>query len=150
MISRAAIDEFLAQRRIAVVGVSRGGKKFGNTVLRDLAAKGYEVHAVNPNAETIDGQKCHPSLASLAGEVDAAVLVVPPSETEKVVLEAAEAGIRHLWLQPGAESSAAIRAAEERELDVIHHECILMYAEPAAWIHRTHRWLRGTFGRLPR
>jgi len=148
-IARAAIDAFLQQRRLAVVGVSRGGKKFGNTILKELSSKNYELFPVNPNTDRIEGRPCYPDLSMLGGKVDGAVVVVPPAQAERVVRQAADAGIRYVWLQQGAESDDAIRAGEERGIEVIHGECILMYAEPAAWIHRAHRWLRGLFGRMP-
>jgi predicted CoA-binding protein len=149
MATKAAIGDFLAQRRLAVVGASAKKRKFGNVVLRELAAKGYEVHPVNPGAEEIDGRRCYPSLAAVAGLVDGAVLVVPPAQTEKVVREAAEAGVRRIWMQQGAESDRAVSFCRERGIEAIHGECILMFAEPAGFVHRLHRWLRGVTGKLP-
>ncbi len=77
------------------------------------------------------------------------MLVVPPAETEKVVHEAAEVGIRRVWMQQGAESGVAIRFCEEHGIDVVHGECILMFAEPAEFYHRMHRWVWGLLGKLP-
>ena len=150
MTSKAAIEDFLAQRKLAVVGVSRRGKKFGNTVYRELIAKGYTVFPVNPHADSIDGQRCYPSLTSLPEPVDGAVIVVPPAETENVVRQAAEAGLRRVWMQRGAESSAAIRYCEEQGISVVHGQCILMFAEPTAFFHRLHRWIWRVTGKLPR
>jgi predicted CoA-binding protein len=78
------------------------------------------------------------------------VAVVPPEETAKVVREADAAGIRRIWMQQGAESEAAIQFCEDREMTIIHGECILMFAEPVAWYHRAHRWIWKLLGRLPR
>lgn len=63
--------------------------------------------------------------------------------------EAAECGIRRIWMQQGAESAEAVGFCERAGIPVVHGECILMFAEPPAWIHRAHRWLRGKFGKLP-
>jgi predicted CoA-binding protein len=149
MATKAAVSDFLAQRMLAVVGASRTGTKFGNTAYKELKAKGYKVIPVNPQAEIIDGDPCYPSLSALPEAVDGVLIVVPPSETEKVVRDAAEAGIRRVWMQQGAESQAAIRFCEERGISVVHGECILMFADPTAVHHRLHRWAWGILGKLP-
>ena len=150
MTSKAAVTDFVAQRKLAVVGVSRQGKKFGNMAFRELKAKGYRLLPVHPQAETIEGEPCYPSLAALPEPVDGVLVVVPPAETEKVVREAAAAGIKRIWMQQGAESPAAIRFCQENGLDAVHGECILMFAEPAAWFHRAHRWVWKLVGKLPK
>lgn len=148
--TRAAIDEFLAQRSLAVVGVSRSGKKFGNIVYRELKAKGYSLVPVHPEAQALEGDRCAPSLRSLPAPVTGVLVVVPPPQAEAVVQQAAEAGIRHIWLQPGADSPAAIRLAEPPGCAVVAGECILMFAEPTGFGHRAQRWIRRWFGGLPR
>jgi predicted CoA-binding protein len=149
MATKAAVSDFLAQRTLAVVGASRKGSKFGNTAYKELKAKGYKVIPVNPHAEIIEGDPCYPSLSALPETADGVVIVVPPSETEKVVRDAAAAGIRRVWMQQGAESQAAIRFCEERGISAIHGECILMFADPTAFHHRLHRWAWGMLGKLP-
>lgn len=147
---KATIDDFLAQKTLALVGASRGGRKFGNAVLKELLAKGYEVLPVHPEAAAIGGVACSPSLAKLPKEVDGLVLVVPPSQTEKLVKEAAAAGIKRIWMQRGAESPEALRLCRENGIAVVHGECILMFAEPTVSVHRFHRWLWGVLGKLPK
>jgi predicted CoA-binding protein len=150
MTSKASIDDFLSQRKLALVGMSGKKKKFGNVVAKELESKGYEIFPVHPHESNIDGLRCWPSLAELPEPVDGLILVVPPSETEKVVREAAAAGIARIWMQQGAESNDAIRFCAENNISVVHNECILMFAEPPAFIHRLHRWVRGLMGRLPK
>jgi predicted CoA-binding protein len=149
MTTKAAIKDFLDQRTLAVVGVSRGGKKFGNTAYKELKAKGYQVFPVNPHVDAIDGDRCYSSLSALPEPVGGVLIVVPPRETEQVVRDAAAAGIRRVWMQQGAESQAAIQFCEERGISAIHGECILMFAEPAAFYHRLHRWVWRLLGKLP-
>jgi predicted CoA-binding protein len=149
MVTRAAIDEILGQHALALAGVSRDGKGFGNVVLKELESKGYEIHLVHPDVEELAGRPVSRHLRDVAPRVGAAILVTPPAVTEQLVREAAEAGIRRLWIQQGGESEAAIRFCEQQGLLVVHRECVLMFAEPAGWIHRGHRWVRGAFGRLP-
>ena len=150
MTSKKLINEFLSEKNIAIVGVSRSGKRFGYTLFKDLKTKGYNVYPVNPNAALIDDEKCYPSLLALRGKVGAAVLVVPPFATKEVVRDAYSAGIYKVWMQLGSESEEAITFCEESGIDVIHNECVLMFAEPAAFFHKAHRWVNGLVGRLPR
>jgi predicted CoA-binding protein len=148
--SKSAVMDFVGQRSLAVVGVSRGGKKFGNTAYRELKAKGYHLVPVHPQAETLEGDRCAKNLASLPGPVGGVLVIVPPQQAEQVVQEAAAAGIKRVWLQQGAESPAAIRLAESKGMSVVAGECILMFAEPAGFGHRAHRWVKGVFGGLPK
>jgi len=150
MTTRAAIDDFISQKTLAVVGVSRSGKKFGNAASRELRAKGYRLFPVHPTAESIDGESCYTSLAELPEPVGGVLVVVPPTETEKVVRDAAAAGIRRIWMQQGAQSAAAIKFCEEQGLSVVHGECILMFAEPVQGGHRFHRWIWRLLGKLPK
>ncbi len=149
MTTRAAVEDFVSQRTLAVVGVSSSGKKFGNAACRDLRAKGYRMIPVHPTAESIDGERCYASLSELPEPVGGVLIVVPPAETKKVVREAAEAGIRRIWMQQGAQSAAAIQFCEDQGLSVVHNECILMFAEPVRGGHRLHRFVWRVLGKLP-
>src|SRR5512135_2380436 len=122
MTTRASIDDFLKQRTIAVVGASRKKGKFGNTLFKELKAKGYTAIPINPNSDTIEGERCYPSLRALPVKVDGVAVVVPPHEAERIVREAADAGISRIWLQQGAESREAIRFCEEHGMSVVHGE----------------------------
>jgi hypothetical protein len=147
--TRADIEDFVAQRTLAVVGAARQPRAFGHTLYRELKAKGYRVFPVNPNAETIDGDRAYPSVTALPEPVDGAVVVVPRAETEGVVRAAQAAGITRVWIQQRSETEGAVRFCQESGLRVVHGECLLMHAQPAAF-HKLHRFLRGVFGRLPR
>jgi predicted CoA-binding protein len=149
MTIRATIDDFLAQPTLAIVGVSRQGGKFGNMALKELRAKEYQVFAVNPQAETLEGQPCYASLEALPDPVGGLLIVVPPEETEKVVRQAAAAGIQRVWMQQGAESEEAIHFCQEQGISTVHGECIMMFAEPTGLGHKMHRWVWGLLGKLP-
>ena len=148
MSSHSSISDFLSQKTIAVVGVSRGGRKFGNTILTALRSRGYHVVPVNPAAGDIAGERCYPDLRAISEPVDGVVTVVPPRETARVVHDAAAAGIRRVWMQQGSASDEAVRLCEEKGISCINNECILMYAAPVKGIHNFHRWLWRLFGRL--
>ncbi|HEX2457063.1 MAG TPA: CoA-binding protein [Vicinamibacterales bacterium] len=148
MTSAKSIEAFLDNPSIAVVGVSRSGKGFGNAACRSLRTQGYRVYPVNWSAPTVDGIRCYSRLSELPERVNAVLVVVPPPQAVDVIREAAAAGIRHVWLQQGAESAEAVRVGAELGLDVISGECILMFAHPTG-IHLAHRWLRRLTHGLP-
>lgn len=121
MDQRARIETFLRGTRFAVVGASRDRSKFGNRVLRCYASHGLTVYAVNPRETEpeVEGVPCVGDLGSLPGPIDGLSIVTPPAVTEQIVEEAARAGITRIWMQPGAESAAAVRRAEELGLEPI-------------------------------
>jgi predicted CoA-binding protein len=149
MTSRAEIDGFLAQQSLAIAGVSRTGRKFGNTILKDLTGKGYRVFPVHPEADLLDGVRAYKSFRDLPEPVGGVILVVPKPQAVLLVKEAAEAGIPRVWLQQGAESEEAVNAGRDAGLTMVAGECILMFAKDAVWIHRAHRWVLGVLGKLP-
>jgi len=148
MSSAKAIEAFLDNPSLAVVGVSRSGKGFGNSACRRLRTKGYRVYPVNWSSPTIDGVRCYSRLNELPECVNAVLVVVPPEQALGVVRDAAVAGIRHVWLQQGAESPEVLKTCAELGLSVVAGECILMFAKPIG-IHRAHHWLRRVTHRLP-
>jgi len=113
------IADYLALGPYAVVGASSDRTKYGNRVLRAYMQKGLEVYPINPRADMIEGLKAYPDLKSLAKPVRGISVITPPAITERVVAEAAETGVRFVWMQPGAESPEAVRAARERDIEVI-------------------------------
>ena len=149
MNSKKIVENFLAQKKIAVVGVSRKKTKFGNAIFKELKQKGYEVYPINPNMDVFEGNVCYPDLLLLPEKVDAIVINVPPAQAEKIVKVAKEAGIKKVWLQQGSQSEDAVKYCEENGIDCVSNECILMFAQPSAFIHRAHKWVWGVLGKLP-
>lgn len=126
------IADFVNRRVWAVVGASQDTAKYGNRVFRSLHAAGYTVYAVNPKGGELEGAPVYRSLAELPQLPDVIDLVVPPAVTEQIVREAHQLGIKRVWMQPGAESKAAIEFCREHEMQVVFDAC--------AMVHR--RWLR--------
>ena len=124
--TKADVENFIGQSKLAVVGASREKMKFGSMAYRALKQKGYQVYPINRNTETIEGDRCYASLEVLPEKVDGVVIIVPPAETEKVVREADAAGIKNVWMQQGAESDEAIQFCAEHGLHEVHGECIIM------------------------
>ena len=145
-----AIQDFVGCRSIAVVGASRGGKKFGNVAAKELQTRGYQVFVIHPEAQEIDGQPCYPNLSALAsrGEVDAVLISVPAAQAAAVMREAASLGIRHVWLQQGAESPELLALGQELDLSLVSKKCVLMYAPPVKSYHGWHRGFVKLVGKL--
>ena len=150
MTEQAVVNDFIAQKKLAIVGVSRSGKKFGNSILKEMTSKGYEMYPVHPEAAEIDGHRCASTLRDVAGEVGGVVMVVKPEQTEQLVREARDAGITRVWMQQGAHSEAAVAFCREAGMSVVANECLLMFSEPVKGVHGFHRWLWKVFGKLPR
>lgn len=144
---KTEIEQFVKSKRFAVVGVSRDPKKFGNTIYKELKSRGYEVYGVHPSAEEIAGEKCYPNLSALRGRVEAAILCTKPANVESVLEDAAEAGVKNVWLQQGAESQAAVDTGKSLGINIVAGKCILMYAESVQSFHAFHRFFVKLFGR---
>jgi len=144
-----AIQQFVSEKTMAVVGVSSGGKGFGAFAYTELKKRGYRLLPVHPTARTIQGDPCWPRLADLPEKVERVLVVVKPEQAVDVVREAASAGMTQVWLQQGAESPAALGLAESERLSIVHGQCILMFAEPVGSFHTVHRWLWKVLGKIP-
>ena len=121
------IDTFLAAGTFGVVGASKHPHKYGNKVLRCYLQNQHPVVPVNPVETQIEGVACVPSVADLPEQVTSLSIITPPQVTENVVEQAIAKGIRNLWMQPGAESAAAVAAAEAAGLNVIADgSCVLV------------------------
>jgi predicted CoA-binding protein len=114
-----SITKFLSGKRFAVVGASNNREKYGNKVLRAYLQNKIDAVPVNPSGGEIEGLTSYPDLAAVPGTIDAVSIITPPAVTEKVVEQALGRGIKHLWMQPGAESPAAVAAAKKAGANVI-------------------------------
>jgi predicted CoA-binding protein len=149
MSSKQLVDDFINQKNIAVVGVSRKKSKFGNYIYRELKKKDYHVFPVNPNLEFAEGDKCYPDLFSVPGKLDGVIINVSPPEAINVLKDVSAAGIQRVWLQQGSQSDDAVKFCEENNIDCVSNECIIMFTEPLGFMHRTHKWIWNLMGKLP-
>ncbi len=138
---RELIDDFLSQKRIAIVGVTRNEKEWGRTLYDQFKKRGYDTYAVNPN-RAIPGIQCYGHLDDIPRHLDGVVLVVPPSVTEQIVREVAELGIPRVWMHrgvgTGAVSKAAVEFCKEKKIKVIYGVCPMMYLSGSGIGHRLH------------
>jgi uncharacterized protein len=147
--------QFLASRRIAVTGVSRNPAGHGsNAVYQRLKARGYEVFAVNPNAEQVEGDRCYADLGSIPGGVEAVVIGTRPERAEAAVRESVELGVRQVWMHRafGAGSVSPVAAAYGRQngITVIDGGCPLMFGRTADGGHKVMCALLKLTGAVPR
>ncbi len=127
MSSQDQIKTFLTGKRFAVVGASQDRAKYGNKVLRVYLQNNIDAVPVNPKADEVEGLTAYPDLPSVPGGLDGVSIITPPRVTEQVVKQALALGIKNIWMQPGAESSAAIDLAEHAGANVIAGgPCILV------------------------
>ena len=155
MRTTAAANQFLSQRRIAVTGVSRTPKDHGaNVVYRRLRDRGYEVFAVNPHADAVEGDACYPDLRAIPGGVDAVVIGTRPEHALETVKECIDLSIDKAWMHrgPGAGSvsAAATDLGRQHGMLVIDGGCPCMYAPTSDPGHRVMRSVLTLTGTVPR
>ena len=141
---KQAATEFLAHRRIAVTGVSRNPQGHGsNAVYRRLRDRGYQVFAINPNADEVEGDPCYHDLKSVPGGLDAVIIGTRPETAEATMRECADLGIKHVWMHrgPGAGSVSAAATGYGRAhgITVIDGGCPLMFGPTADLGHKIMR-----------
>ena len=152
---RELADDFLAQRRIAVAGVSRADANApANLIFRKLRDAGHEMFAVNPHGGEVEGTAAYADLAAIPGGVDAVVVATPPAATEQVVREAVALGVRRVWMHrsfgEGSVSASAVAYCREHDVRIIAGACPMMYCEPVDFGHKCIRFVLGLTGGLPK
>jgi len=150
------VQDFLAQKRIAVAGVSRDDRSHpvGNLIYRRLKSTGHDVFAVSPYMQTFDGDRCYPDVRSIPGGVDGVVIVTRPETTARIVRDCNDAGIRRVWMHQssGKRSSVSPEAVEycrQHDISVIAGACPMMYGAGVDFGHRCMRWILTLTGGLP-
>jgi predicted CoA-binding protein len=143
------IEDFIASEPIAMVGVSRDPKKFGQAAFKELLEKGLKLIPVNPSAAEILGVKAYPNVNALPPEVRGIIIMTKKDQTLGVVKDARAKGIKNIWIQQMADSKDALKELEGTDINYITGECILMHYKPHGF-HKFHRGLNRLFGRFPK
>ncbi len=140
------VREFLASRRLALVGFSRNPKDFSRMLDAELRARGYDVVPVHPDAAEIDGRRAFPRVSAAEPPVEAALVLVPPQAALAVVRDCLDAGVRRIWLHRGAgrgsASPEAVALCAGSGVEPVVDLCPLMALPGAGWAHRLHGWWR--------
>lgn len=152
----AKVDECLAQKRIAVAGVSRDHSHHpvGNLIYHRLKRTGHDVFPVNPHMPTFDGDRCYPNLRSIPGGVDGVVIITRPETTEQIVRDCSEAGVRRVWMhrsmaKGSSVSAAAVAYCRQEGISVIAGACPMMFGPGVDFGHTCMRWMMKLTGGLP-
>jgi uncharacterized protein len=151
------VHDFLAQKRMAVAGVSRDNSHHpaANLIYRRLKTTGHDVFPVNPHMQTFDGERCYPDLGSIPGGVDAVVIITRPETTEQIVRECDAAGVRYVWMhqsmgrKASSVSPAAVEYCRQHGISVIAGACPMMYGDGVDLGHRCMRLILRLAGGLP-
>jgi len=151
------VNEFLAQKRIAVAGVSRDNSHHpaGNLIYRRLKTTGHDVFAMNPHMSSFDGDRCYPNLQSIQGGVDGVVIVTRPEAAEQIVHDCSDAGVRRVWMHESigrkgsSVSPAAVEFCRQHQISVIAGACPMMYGDGVDFGHTCMRWILKFTGGLP-
>jgi predicted CoA-binding protein len=151
---REAADDFLAQHRVAVAGVSHDSNQPASLIFRRLRDTGHEVFPVNPNAEEVEGAHCFDSVRAIPDGVDGVVIVTPPNVTLDVATDCARAGVPRVWIHrgvgPGSSSEEAVAFCHEHGISVIPGGCPCMFGPTADPGHKCLRAMLNLTGKLPR
>jgi uncharacterized protein len=149
------ITDFLAQRRIAVAGVSATRALPGTLIYRKLKGAGYEVIAILPGATSFEGDACYPDLSSIPGGIDGLMIATRPELTTELARQAVAAGVRRVWMHESlahggtSVSAEAVALCKEHGIALIAGACPMMYCQPVDIGHRCMCWLMKVTGGLP-
>ncbi|MCP5109787.1 MAG: CoA-binding protein [bacterium] len=153
MTTRERIDDFLGQKRLAMVGVSREWKDFSRLLFREFQKRGYEMVPVHPTVDEIDGVACRRKVTDIEPAVDGVLLMTKPAVTDEVVKDCAAAGVGRVWMYravgPGAVSQRAVDFCEESGIEVIPGYCPFMFFEKPGFLHSAHVGLMKLTRRYP-
>lgn len=152
---QAQAAEFLAQKRLAVVGVrsSEGGDDTANGIFLKLRDAGYTVFPVNPKTDTFEGVTCYPNVQAIPDGVEGVVIVTKPKVTLQIVKDCAEAGVNYVWMHKSLGNSVnkeAVQFCRDNGINVIPGACPMMFCEPVDFGHKCLLWVLNAIGRLPK
>jgi uncharacterized protein len=150
------VHDFLAEKRIAIAGVSRDASRpsAANLIYRRLKTSGHDVFAVNPHMQTFEGERCYPDLRSIPGGVGGVVIVTRPETAERIVHDCRDAGVRRVWMHQSlgggsSVSPAAVDYCRQQGISVIAGACPMMFGPGADFGHVCMRWMLRLTGGLP-
>jgi predicted CoA-binding protein len=149
---KTAVEAFLLEKRVAVVGVSRNPQETANAIYRHFKANGYAPIPVNPAAEKLEGAPCYPSVKAIPGGVGAAMLVTTPAVSAQVAQDCVDAGVKWVWMHRSfgdSVSEDAVALLREQGVGVIPGGCPFMFLEPDPF-HKALCWFLQATRRLPR
>ena len=120
------IEEVMLEKKVwAVVGANQNPEKFGNMIFKKLKLRGYQVYAVNPLYDRVEGETCYKDLSSLPELPEVVNMVVSPKRSRLCLEEAAKLGIQYIWFQPGTYDDEVWDLSKKLGLEVVE-ACVLV------------------------
>lgn len=150
------VQDFLAQKKIAVVGVSDKRETGCNLAYTKFKENGYRVTPVNPRLSAFQGEPCYPDLKSIPDKPDAVFILASPRVTDQVIQQCVDLGVKHVWMhcmmgtKPGlaqnmtSVSQGAVQVCRENGIQVIPGSCPNQFLKPDFG----HAMMRGLWGML--
>jgi hypothetical protein len=154
--TKQQVDDFLALKRLAVVGVSRDPKHFSYVLWQELRQRRYEAIPVNPNAPELDGQRCYARVQDIVPPVEGVLVMTPSAVTGQVVRDCIEAGIHHVWMHKGAGGGSgavddeAVALCREHGIELVAGQCPYMFLPGTPFFHGLHGFFRKVTGGYPK
>ena len=147
------VRDFLAQRRVALVGLSRDPKDFSRLLFREMSQRGYDMVPVNPAARELEDRRCFASVQEIAPPVAGVLIMTAPRETDRVVRDCAQAGVRRVWMHRGGGQGAVSKEAAEfcrqNGIRLVEGYCPLMFLAGTPFFHRVHGFILKLVGGYP-
>jgi predicted CoA-binding protein len=153
--TKRQVDDFLALKRLAVVGVSRDPKHFSYLLWQELRQRRYEAIPVNPMATELDGQRCYARVQDIRPPVEGVLVMTPSNATAQVVRDCVDAGVGHVWMHKGAGGGAgavdpaAVALCQEHEIELVEGQCPYMFLPGTPFFHGMHGFFRKLSGGYP-
>lgn len=151
--SMKEVDDFLALKRIALVGVSRNEKDFSRYVFAEMQNRGYDVVPVNPSTGQVRGKRCYANVQEITPPAEGALIMTASEKTEEVVRNCEEAGIHYVWMHrgggQGSVNADAVQFCREKGIHLVEGQCPLMFLKGTPFFHRIHGVVLRLTGRYP-
>jgi predicted CoA-binding protein len=150
---RSVIDDFLAQKRIAFVGLSRDPKSFSRTLFREFVRRGYDAVPVNSGAAELEGVACHARIQDVQPPVDGALILTSRDAVYRAIADCQEAGVRRVWIYgvsgPRGTSAGAVEFCAAHGMELVPGYCPFMFLPESGLIHRFHGRVMKLMGTYP-
>jgi predicted CoA-binding protein len=148
------IQDFLAQKRIAIAGISHDPRSTSVALFKEFSRRSYDVVPVNPHLPEVEGRRCYARVQDIHPPVDAVLIMTAPEITETIVRDCADARVDRVWMYraggKGSVNNKAVAFCEERGIRIIPGQCPFMFLPGADAVHRFHGFVRKITGRYPR
>lgn len=148
MVSIESIEFFWKSRNIAVAGISRSGKKFGDSIFKELHSRTINLYPVHPDLESYQNLKCYKAISELPQDTDALIICTNPEHSLQMAKDAFSIGIRNIWFQQGAQTKEASEFCKINGINAISGECVFMFLDKNGFPHNFHRWIWTMIGKI--